>query len=191
MQQTLLTNQDIYAQIIAFEEQFGGALLPSLEAYLRSLWHLIAEERPSLIDAGQLIIWLEQAFLQKPPEFQVSWYDYLQPAPLSKLNATFADWESVILFQIADLKRMEESGDLACPERYCGITSPSGTRWTNFDPITYLECAVRGTMGGYQPFAAVAETSSNKQRFFHSVFLMSNFTWADMILLAKFGQMYA
>jgi hypothetical protein len=34
--------------------------------------------------------------------------------------------------------------------RYFGITAPRGTRWLNFDPCTYLECAVAGTFRGWR-----------------------------------------
>lgn len=45
---------------------------------------------------------------------------------------------------------MAEQGILADEERYFGIDSPRGQRWYNFDPCTFLECAVAGSLGGWQ-----------------------------------------
>lgn len=192
MQQTmLLTNRDFYARVIALEEQFGGELLPSLETYLLSLWSLVVTESTDLIDAYQLLSWLERAFEHEPPPFQPHWFNYPLPQPFRKRIATFSDWEDVILFQIADLRRMAESGDLTSPGRYEGITSPSGAQWYNFDPITYLECAVRGTMGGYHPNRLVqTENEAAHCAFNRTSYVIRTFTWADMILMATFGQMY-
>ncbi|MCA9922121.1 MAG: hypothetical protein KC421_07110 [Anaerolineales bacterium] len=193
MQQTmLLTNRDIYARVIALEEQFGGELLPSLEAYLLSFWSLVVTESTDLIDVYQLLSWLERAFEHEPPPFQPHWLDIPSPQPFRKRIATFSDWEDVILFQIADLHRMAESGDLTSPNRYEGITSPSGTQWYNFDPITYLECAVRGTMGGHRITQLIrTEHAATHYVRNHTGYVIRTFTWADMILMATFGQMYA
>lgn len=40
---------------------------------------------------------------------------------------------------------------LANDHRYFDVDAPRGGRWFNFDPLTYLECAVEGTFGGWQP----------------------------------------
>jgi hypothetical protein len=34
--------------------------------------------------------------------------------------------------------------------RYFGINSPRGSRWYNFDPCTFLECAMAGSFGGWE-----------------------------------------
>ena len=43
---------------------------------------------------------------------------------------------------------MAEAGALEDEYRYFGIDSPTGFRWYNFDPCSYLECGVRGSLGG-------------------------------------------
>ena len=50
---------------------------------------------------------------------------------------------ATLLFQIADLHRMQ-GNTLEGEWRYFGSESPSGNTWYNFDPMTYLECALAG-----------------------------------------------
>ncbi len=51
--------------------------------------------------------------------------------------------------QIVDLREMDEVGTLDNELRYFGIDAPSGARWYNFDPHTFVECGVSGTFGGW------------------------------------------
>ena len=46
---------------------------------------------------------------------------------------------------------MRKAGTLESEYRYFGLDAPSGRHWCNFDPCTFLECAVDGTFGGWQP----------------------------------------
>ena len=62
----------------------------------------------------------------------------------------YAAWEARLDEQIRDLREMEATGTLADEHRYYGVDAPSGARWYNFDPRTYLECATAGTLGGWQ-----------------------------------------
>ncbi len=52
----------------------------------------------------------------------------------------------VIKFQLAELSRMRDSGQLADESKFFGIVSPSGHGWYNFDPFSLLECGARGLM---------------------------------------------
>jgi hypothetical protein len=45
---------------------------------------------------------------------------------------------------------MAEQGILNNELRYFGTDSPRGQRWYNFDPCTFLECAIAGSFGGWQ-----------------------------------------
>jgi hypothetical protein len=45
---------------------------------------------------------------------------------------------------------MEEAGTLANDLRYFGVHAPRGLCWFNFDPLTFLECAVAGTFNGWR-----------------------------------------
>lgn len=45
---------------------------------------------------------------------------------------------------------MDRAGTLADEQRYFGVNSPRGALWHNFDPGTFLECAVAGRFGGWR-----------------------------------------
>ena len=55
----------------------------------------------------------------------------------------FAVLQDTILFQIADLRRMH-GAQTVDKMRYFGLSSPTGSSWSNWDPVTYLECGTRG-----------------------------------------------
>src|SRR5262249_30503299 len=63
----------------------------------------------------------------------------------------FAGWEACVLRKIVDLHEMEEQSLLRNELRYFGIDSPRGSRWYNFEPCSFLECAAAGFFGGWQP----------------------------------------
>jgi hypothetical protein len=46
---------------------------------------------------------------------------------------------------------MAERGLLDNEMRYFGLNAPRGSRWYNFDPCTFLECATAGSFGGWRP----------------------------------------
>ena len=123
---------------------------PPLNAYLRSLWQVVSDEHDKPLTLGQFVTWLSAAFEQEPPPFDENWLQVTKSHVDERIDlgtATFKDWECIILFQIADLKRMEEAGMLENKYKYFGIDSPSGDRWYNFDLAGYLECAARGIFG--------------------------------------------
>jgi hypothetical protein len=64
--------------------------------------------------------------------------------------AGFDRWEAFVLRQIVDLREMAEQGMLQDEMRYLGTDSPRGQKWYNFDPCTFLECAMAGSFGGWQ-----------------------------------------
>ena len=62
----------------------------------------------------------------------------------------YHEWEARLDEQLRDLREMEAAGTLANEHRYFGVDAPSGARWYNFDPCTFIECAAAGTFGGWQ-----------------------------------------
>jgi hypothetical protein len=52
----------------------------------------------------------------------------------------------MLYYQISDLYRMEQAGLLNKPafDLWLGIDSPTGYRWYNFTPSSFLECACAG-----------------------------------------------
>lgn len=182
-----MTNRDFYLLVESFEDRFKSP--PPLELYLRSLWWVVSQEQHMPLTAELVATWLEQAFTQEPPPFDPQW-DECQP-PETAESATFATWEALILFQIADLRRMAEAGMLKNEYRYFGITSPSGAIWYNFDPITYLECGVRGTIGGYAEDEVIVVIPPTAGETADSPIIpLSSFGWGLFIELLECGQWY-
>jgi hypothetical protein len=121
-------------------EQFQGSYEGSLEEYLRSLWSLIQqhrEEPPSFALFARL---LRDAFDTEPVAFEDGWLAYTNPPEPEGPLDDFEYLRATILFQIADLRRME-GGQLDNEWRYFGVPSPTENYWYNFDPFTYLKCA--------------------------------------------------
>jgi len=120
-----------------------------LEEYLRALWRLGSAERESdRLTLACFARLLEGAFQEAAPAFAPAWQDI---ADQEGGRRGYSRWERTIFSQIIDLRDMRDTGILVNEHRYFGVDAPRGGRWFNFDPLTYLECAVEGTFGGWQP----------------------------------------
>lgn len=160
----------------------------SLEEYLRSLWFVVSNSKIAEPTVENVADWLETAFTIAPPDFDSRW---LSLRPAKGLVENFTDWENVILYQIADLRRMAESGQLQDKERYFGIDSPSGSRWYNFDPFSYLECGVRGAFGGYEADEVIVlHQPPNGESADSEVFEITDFSWQEFASILRNGQWY-
>jgi hypothetical protein len=73
-----------------------------------------------------------------------------EASPAEGEQPEFHAWVSVVTQQIEDLRAMAKCGQLEDEFRYFGIDAPSGARWYNFDPYTYIECGAEGAFGGWQ-----------------------------------------
>lgn len=161
----------------------------TLEKYLRSLWFVASTSKIAEPTVDNVAVWLEQAFTIAPPDFDKRWLD-LKPAQKA-LVENFADWENVILYQIADLRRMAASGQLQDKERYFGIDSSTGSRWYNFDPFSYLECGVRGTFEGYQADEVIVlHQPPDGESADSEVFEITDFSWQEFASILRNGQWY-
>jgi hypothetical protein len=184
-----MTNREVYERILKLKETLQGKSLPSLEEYLRSLWFLASQSSNAELTIEQICSWLELSFDEKPAPFRPEWMNL--KLDFQKMLSDYDKWENLILFQIADLRRMARAGLLDNKYRYFGLDSPSGTRWYNFDPLTYLECGVRGTLGGYKEDEVIVliapsegETADDPT---HEIKI---FTWKDFTNILKCGQWY-
>ena len=111
-----------------------------LEEYLRSLWALIQDLGSPPITCEQLAALLEKAFSHPPAPFDPAWMKYTGPPEnIPDDSDSFEILKHILWFQIADLRRMR-GNVLDKLYRYFGEESPTGNRWYNFDPCTYLEC---------------------------------------------------
>lgn len=158
-----ITNRDIYLHVESLTRQFSGPGRRELRDYLMALWELVSQEYAQHATlapqprAGDVVRWLEKAFkhevpasVPEPPAEYPAHEPFTSTSDEAEPPGSFAQWEYRILRQIHELELMRQSGQLADPMRYYGIQAPNGSYWYNFDPFTYLECGVRGTMGGYE-----------------------------------------
>jgi hypothetical protein len=149
----LRTNRDLYLFITKLWPK-DAPVERSLEDYLRTLWQLGAAQReheavPLPAFAGML----EAALHEPPPPFDPSWASPVVAGVDAGTDADelagFARWDATIREQIVDLHEMEQAGTFANEQRYFGTSSPRGSQWFNFDPRTFLECAMAGRFGGW------------------------------------------
>lgn len=113
----------------------------SLEKYLRALLGLVRKvPSPSLDEIARCLV---EAMQAPPLPFEASWIGLAE----SLRDKDEPTWEETLLGQIVDLSQMKTAGTLEDKERYLGANAPSGARWYNYDPLTYLECGVRGAVG--------------------------------------------
>jgi hypothetical protein len=146
---TIQTNRDLYLAIAQLIQEHK-LTSRSLEAYLRSLW-LLASEHQALpgFSAAAFFDILNRTFSASVPPFNEVWRQQYNED--NDDLSGYAAWQATILRQIVDLREMDEQGILKDKYRYFGINSPRGQRWYNFDPGTFLECAMAGTYSGWQP----------------------------------------
>jgi hypothetical protein len=140
------TNRDLYLfirrlrEVTAYHDR-------DLEEYLRALWQLGSKHKTEeALPLGVFAELIESAFRESAPPFDPSWRNLVGPRETKREG--FGGWQDTILWQIVDLRDMDEAGMLRNEMRYFGINAPRGNRWYNFDPMTYLECAAAGTCGG-------------------------------------------
>lgn len=136
---TLETNRDLYRFVADLAAQHAGEPL-ELQRYLENLRALC---RPSgareALSADEFAHLLRAAF-ETQPELNVA-----TPA-----CPGFLAWEAHLTAQLEDLKALRKSGALFDAQRIFGIDAPSGARWYNFDPSSFLECGVEGAFGGWE-----------------------------------------
>ncbi|EFH79571.1 hypothetical protein [Ktedonobacter racemifer] len=143
----------------------------SLEEYLRALWNLIQQAQAKPVTYALLGQLLQDAFLVEPLPFHEAWLSYDVPPDLDKDDheQPFSVLQQMICYQIADLHRMVQAGLLENEWRFYGIDSPTGHRWFNFDPSSYLQCAPQ----------SIQEDGTS-----------TDASWLDLAILLWLGQIY-
>lgn len=198
------TNRDLYVAIGDLIEQRKNTSL-TLEAYLSTLWSLgrASSHEPGL-SVDTFFQLLSSGFDGPAPAFDESWRS--RYAPDHDELAGFDGWETAILRQIVDLREMDKAGTLANEMRYFGVNSPRGGYWYNFDPCSFIECAMAGSFGGWQPgdntgrdyvpgkVAVMNESgeieSRDPQDIDNPVFAMSSISWDAFREFLWCGQHY-
>ena len=142
------TNRDLYLAITDLTNARVDSQ-PSLESYLITLRQLGSRwEQHGSIAIGDFYSLIRDSFSVGPEPFDDAWVnEYASDTDQSG----FQGWRSTITSQIVDLHEMAQSGALQNEMRYFGIQAPRGGHWVNFDPCTFLECAMAGTIGGWEP----------------------------------------
>ncbi|GAA4245383.1 hypothetical protein GCM10022255_012520 [Dactylosporangium darangshiense] len=148
------TNRDLYRRLVAEGVRIRGSGR-DLAAFLRG-WRLAgrAFDGREWLEADEVAAMIVAAGTLDPgaddPAWRSAQYEYVEEP------ATFAEWEAIVLSQLADLADFAEQGPLD-PMASFGTDAPrpegcrraTMRRWYNFDPRTYLECGVAGTLGGW------------------------------------------
>ncbi|MBC7805826.1 MAG: hypothetical protein H7145_06720 [Akkermansiaceae bacterium] len=144
-----MTNRDLYRAIDGLRGRYEGDARP-LEQYLSALLPLARDfsHQPSL-SLSEFYAIISGAFTADPLSFDAAWRT-VHNAPDTDQD-DFAQWEATVIRQIVDLREIDEAGILMSELRYFGIDAPRGARWYNFDSLTYLECAMAGSFGGWEP----------------------------------------
>lgn len=168
------TRGDLREYIFSLTAEFERTFTGTLEEYLRTLWSLIQKHRNSEVTFSLLGRLLHDAFTNESPPFDESWLIYENPPDImlddnDTHDADFSLLQQMICYQIADLHRMREAGILDKPYIYLGADSPTGHRWYNFNPFSYLRCAI----------TSMVENLSSAKCF-----------WGDLTILLWLGQIY-
>lgn len=183
------TNRDLYLFVRGIKEWYGQVHNRTLESYLSALWRVVSRRPPDSPTIEDFVGWVRVAFNSEPTPFDPQWLD-IRP-DYSHDPATYDDCMTRLLFQVADLHRMREAGVFENEYRYFGITSPGGSLWYNFDPLSYLECAVRGKYGGYEAAEVIVTIPPPEGESADSpIFEIDSFTWQDFADLLELGQLY-
>lgn len=136
------TNRDLYAQLTAL------GIKRDLGTYLRALLagaRRFGAQEPT---PDEVVAMLAAAGSDEPAEFEDAWRSRPRMWDEAPRPDGLARFESIVIGQIVDLDRMRASGQLADDNRYFGLDAPGGGRWYNFDPASFLECGVAGSVGG-------------------------------------------
>lgn len=144
----LITNRDLYLAVLELRQEFGESNI-LLEEYLIALRALGSRYQDwEAIRLSDFYTLLRDAFICSPTPYDATLGDqYDVPSEQSG----YAGWRTTISNQIVDLHEMRLAGVYENDMRYFGLQSPRGGYWVNFDPGSYLECAINGTLGGWQP----------------------------------------
>lgn len=169
-----MTFEQLYKYVCELEQKLDAQLIPDLEEYLRSLWLLVSQGKSKTLTCEQAAIWFDGAFKTLPPPLEESWFKI--PNVEKEIFLNFHDWEKLILFQIADLRRMKQAEMLDDPHKWLGIRSTTGESWYNFHPLDYLECGVRGVIDNI-------ECGSLKNK-------TDEFSWQAFSVILVCGQIY-
>ncbi|GAA3938465.1 hypothetical protein GCM10023085_19860 [Actinomadura viridis] len=194
------TNRDLYLHVLRIGRDAATASW-SLSAFLRALWKVsVPLSAHQSLEADDVAAMFSAAAGVAPAEYDPAWSTRDLSLPGGEPRG-YADWERVLLSQLADLEDFLASPP--GPRARFGVDAPrpagagsraTPPRWCNFDPATYLECAIAGSLGGWDaadgvrvPLAAPGGAPTERS----PVRALTTLTWPDLARVIVCGQLYA
>lgn len=172
---TQLNNEkwgNFYSQILDIENE-ENIKIPKLQVYLQSIYKLLNEYKNESACLELFYKIIKRAFYEEPIEFNNEWLKVENEPEEDSFTDGFEYLKEVLIFQIAELKRMENK-ELKDEYRFFGITSETNNSWYNFSPFDNLECGIRGFIDNI-PFSRVDS---------------KNITWKTLGIIIEIGRIY-
>jgi hypothetical protein len=175
----IVTERDFFVCIQQLADK-ARAYQGTLADYLSGVLRLVSDHEHDAPTGRLIARILTDGLTREPMSFDPAWLAYIDPPTA----VTSGDWggvdplsvlQDMLRYQIADLHRMSASGALQDPYRHLGLVSPTGRSWYNFDPATFLLCAI-------SPFAETEDGDKESGS--------SEESWADLATLLWLGQIY-
>ncbi|WP_245667963.1 hypothetical protein [Actinomadura macra] len=193
------TNRDLYLHFLHLGQEARAASW-SLSAFLRALWRVSAPlSGRAELEPDDVAAMFSAAATTPPAEFDPAWRAKDLSLPGDEPEG-YADWERVVLSQLADLEDFLTAPPGPQARFGADAPRPHGTgpratppRWYNFDPATYLECAVAGSLGGWDAADGARvplPTAPGEAPARSYVRTITTMTWGDLARIAVCGQMY-
>jgi hypothetical protein len=120
----------------------------------------------------------QRSFDSEPPDFDEAWMKLTEAPSIEPERIEARDVAlQTVAFLAADLRRMEEAGILSQDPTilYGGVDSPTGNRWYNFDPSTFIECGARGALD------LVGDDSERE---------IATISWGEVASIIELGRIY-
>jgi hypothetical protein len=151
------TNRDLYLFVSRLLVDFADNRR-GLEEYLRALHALGGEHAETAgVSLDTFASMLSGGFTATPSPVEPAWKT--TDLRVDDDDPGYVGWERTLASQILDLQAMALDGTLKNDLRYFGVETrrpreakrSTETRWVNFDPLTFIECATVGAFGGWEP----------------------------------------
>ena len=146
----------------------------SLEEYLRALRMLVQANQNVNASFALFADMLSRAMTSPIASFDNDWLNFTTPPDEVGSNQTVEDGmgflNKMLSYQIADLHRMKEEGVLDQEPHilWLGASRKDGVIWYNFEPGTFLSCA----LGGFDANSEITECDWS---------LLASFLWLGQI----------
>ena len=173
-----MKDKEFRKRVLEVSDKYSKTYEGTLKEYLMAFWHIVQFKKENELSLEVLCDVVEQAFNLEPISFDAAWLKYTNEPYIDFKKKDFKDFKNAILFQISDLHKMEDESLLDNELKYFGIDSPTGNRWNNFDPFTYLGCAT-GWFEDYYGKYSIEEPDEE-----------TNISWSMLIRFLEMGRLY-